>query len=138
MNDFGSNEQRVLAFLQELAYLGPEDVLALAGFWRPDETRRQLAWRHVERLRTGAMEDAWERACRAAEQWAREASSVRSLRLPFGAAPVGGAGREYENALPAVIDVVTAYVFERRLLPFEVAALLAPWHAIRGTVSART
>ena len=126
------NTDRVYAFLDELSHITPEEALRMAGFFDATEMRRTLACRHVERLRKGEMRVAWEHARDRVADWGAAAAESGSKGLPVTMIKGRlGAGIGRGQGFPAAIDAITAYVFERQLLPFEVAALLAPWHAVR-------
>ncbi len=134
MDEFGPNTDRVYAFLDELNRLDAQEALRLAGFFNPVDTRRKVAWRHVERLRTGEMRRAWEHARDSVAQWGATLSVVRYGKGTWSSGFVSGRidpAFAQRGAFPSAIDAMTAYVFERDLHPFEVAALLAPWHAVR-------
>ena len=142
MNEFGPNTDRVYAFLDELSRIQPEEAMRMAAFFNPDETRRKVAWRHVERLRKGPMRRAWEHARDAVAQWGGAVSVVDRTSLGLAAMLIANPGPSsilaQRDAFPAAIDAMTAFVFQPDLHPFEMAALLAPWHAIRpGALQAR-
>jgi hypothetical protein len=132
MADFGPNATAVASFLERLRDVDQGEALALAAAWNTgDEPRRRVAWRAVRRAaRASASDRALRDAQSAIMDWSNSWSPLVYYGTPGSA--MGGAAQAQviRDAVPALVDAVSALVVGGLIDGTDFETLYGPWRSV--------
>ena len=132
MADFGPNHDAVESFLERLRDVDQGQALALAAAWRAaDESRRRLAWRAVRRAARGAEgERALKNAQSAVMDWSNSWTPIPMYGYPGTGVLAEDLAQVMREAVPALVDAVSALVVGGAIDGDDFDALFGPWRSV--------
>jgi hypothetical protein len=132
MADFGPNRDAVGSFLERLRDVDQGQALALAAAWKAaDEAQRRLAWRAVRRAAHGP---AGERALRDAQSavmdWSNSWTPIPMYGYPGTGVVAQDLAQVMRDAVPALVDAVSALVVGGLVDGDDFETLYGPWRSV--------
>jgi hypothetical protein len=132
MADFGPNSDAVESFLERLREVDKGQALALAAAWNAaDEPRRRLAWRAVRRAaRASTDKRALRDAQSAVMDWSNSWTPIPMYGYPGTGVLAEDLAQVMREAVPALVDAVSALVVGGLIDGTDFETLYGPWRSV--------